>query len=1011
MPFEIEPEQLFARVRDELLSKQRLPLATYRLQFNSRFRFADAAQIVPYLARLGITDVYASPYLKASPGSAHGYDVIDYQALNPEIGSAEEHAALCARLSAHQLGQVLDFVPNHMGIEKGNAMWDDVLENGPSSIHARVFDIDWDPVKEELKNKVLLPVLGDQYGIVLENGQLRLVFRDGAFALHYYDRVFPIAPRQSAVILRHRLEELEKELTNQREQFDELQSIITSIEHLPQRTETEPAKLIERNREKEIVKRRLASLVAQSDRIAALIERNVEVFNGTPEDARSFDLLDQVLGRCSYRLAHWRVAGEEINYRRFFDINGLAAVRMEDREVFEEAHQLVFRWLAEERISGLRIDHPDGLFDPTAYFLNLQEQYFIVHAALRYREAGGAEQDWPAWEARLRSLVREEIGSAAETPLAKALYVVVEKIQGGKERIPDSWAIHGTTGYRFANNVSGLFVDRDNEQALTRIYNRFIGGPLNYRQLLYEKKKQVMSISMASEINVLARQLNRISEMNRRTRDFTLNALRRALVEFIALFPVYRTYVDESRPEIDQRDVHYIQWTIARAKEIDPTTNISLYDFLEDILLRQYPAHLNARERAVMLQFAMKLQQLTGPVMAKGLEDTVFYIYNRLVSLNEVGGEPERFGATEATFHLRNQERAEKWPGSLLTTSTHDTKRSEDVRARINVISEIPDEWQQHLRRWARWNRRHKTQVGDILAPVRNDEYLFYQSALGVWPMGDSLSVPQREEVHARLRQYMLKAIREAKAHTSWINPDPRYEAAVGGFVDAVLDPARSAPFLDDFLFFKRRIERPGQINALSQAVLKIASPGTTDIYQGCELWDLSLVDPDNRRPVDFEMRERLLNQLDAAAEQNREQLCRELFSEMTDGRIKLYVLSQGLRFRRQRETLFRRGEYLPLQASGPQAAQAISFARRQQGQLVLTVAPRLALRLLGPSGVGEAFAETYIQLPWQQQELALKDIFTGRTFQTPMLDGSAAIRVGEVLSSFPVSILEKVEE
>ncbi len=1010
MPFEIEPEQLFTRVRDELLAKQRLPLATYRLQFNHRFRFTDAARIVPYLARLGITDIYASPYLKASPGSAHGYDVIDYQALNPEIGSAEEHAALCSRLSEHQLGQVLDFVPNHMGIRKGNAMWDDVLENGPSSIHARVFDIDWDPVKEELKNKVLLPVLGDQYGIVLEDSQLRLVFQDGAFALHYYDLVFPIAPRQYAVIFRHRLEELEKELSNQREKFDELQSIITSIEHLPQRTETEPGKLIERNREKEIVKRRLANLVAQSDRIAAFIERNVEVFNGTPEDARSFDLLDQVLGRCSYRLAHWRVAGEEINYRRFFDINSLAAVRMEDREVFEEAHQLVFRWLAEDKISGLRIDHPDGLFDPTAYFFNLQEQYFIAHAALRYREAGGADQDSPAWEARLRALVREEIGSGPETPLAKALYVVVEKIQGGKERIPDAWAIHGTTGYRFANNLSGLFVDRDNEEALTRIYNRFIGGPINYRQLLYEKKKLVMSVSMASEINVLARSLNRISEMNRRTRDFTLNALRRALVEFIALFPVYRTYVDESRPEIDQRDVHYIQWTIARAKEIDPTTNTSLYDFLEDILLRRYPAHLNPRERAVMLQFAMKLQQLTGPVMAKGLEDTVFYIYNRLVSLNEVGGEPERFGATEATFHLRNQERAEKWPGSLLSTSTHDTKRSEDVRARINVISEIPDEWQHHLRRWARWNRRHKTQVGDILAPVRNDEYMFYQSALGVWPMGDSLSVPQREEVHARLRQYMLKAIREAKAHTSWVNPDPRYEAAVSGFVDSVLDPARSAQFLDDFLVFKRRIERPGQINALAQAVLKIASPGTTDIYQGCELWDLSLVDPDNRRPVDFEMRERLLNELDAAAEQNREQLCRELYSEMTDGRIKLFVLSQGLRFRRRRETLFRRGEYLPLQAFGPQAAQAISFARRQQGQLVLTVAPRLALRLLGPSGVGEAFAETYIRLPWQQQELALKDIFTGRTFQTRMLDGSAAIDVGEVLSSFPVSILEKVE-
>jgi len=1009
-PTEIEPEQLFVRVRDELLARRRLPLATYRLQFNASFRFADANRIVPYLARLGITDVYASPYLKATPGSLHGYNVIDHQALNPEIGSAEEHAALCASLAAHRLGQVLDFVPNHMGIEKGNALWDDVLENGPSSVYARFFDIDWDPVAEELKNKVLLPVLGDQYGIVLELGDLRLLFHEGAFELRYYDHQFPIAPRQYAVILRHRLEELEKELASQREQFEELQSIITAIEHLPQRTETDPAKMIERRREKEVVKRRLASLVAQSPPLAAFIEQNLQHFNGHPTDVRSFDALDEMLGRCSYRLAHWRVAGEEINYRRFFDINTLAALRMEDRPVFEEAHQLVFQWLAEGKISGLRIDHPDGLFDPTTYFLNLQEYSFIARASMRYRELGGGEDGWPELEARLRTLVRKEIQDDPDTPLAKALYVVVEKIQGGKERIPDAWAIHGTTGYRFANNLSGLFVDRDNEQALSQIYSRFIGGPVSYRELLYQKKKQVMGVSMASEINVLARQLNRISEVNRRTRDFTLNALRRALVEFIALFPVYRTYVDDWRPEVDARDVHYIQWTISKAKEVDPTTNASIYDFLEEVLLRRYPAHLNARERAMMLQFVMKLQQLTGPVMAKGLEDTVFYVYNRLVSLNEVGGEPDRFGATEATFHLRNQERVEKWPGSLLTTSTHDTKRSEDVRARINVVSEIPAEWHERLRRWARWNRRHKTPVGELLAPVRNDEYLFYQSALGVWPMGDESPSYQLEELKTRLGQYMLKAIREAKVHTSWINPDPRYEGATGQFVERALDPLRSELFLSDLQSFKRRIERAGQINGLAQAMLKIAAPGTTDIYQGCELWDLSLVDPDNRRPVDFALRERLLEELDAAVEQDRLRLCRDLFGQMSDGRIKLFVLSQGLRFRREREELFLLGEYLPLQASGPQAAQVICFARRLQGQLLVAVAPRLVLRLLDSTGVGAALSETYIQLPWQQQELSLKDVFTGQCFRTEMRDGCAAIPVGEVLNAFPVSMLEKAE-
>jgi len=1009
-PTEIEPEQLLVRVRDELSAGHRLPLATYRLQFNAGFRFTDANRIVPYLARLGITDVYASPYLKAAPGSLHGYDVIDHHALNPDIGSEEEHAALCASLAAHRLGQVLDFVANHMGIEKGNEMWDDVLENGPSSLYARFFDIDWDPVAEELKSKVLLPVLGDQYGIVLELGDLHLRFHDGAFELHYHDRQFPIAPRQYAVILRHRLEELEKELASEREQFEELQSIITAIEHLPQRTESDPAKMIERRREKEIVKRRLASLVAQSPPVAAFIEQNVKHFNGDLADPRSFDALDDVLKSCSYRLTHWRVAGEVINYRRFFDNNGLAALRMEDRTVFEEAHRLVFKWLAEGKISGLRIDHPDGLFDPTAYFLNLQEYYFIARAAQRYRDLGGSEDAWARCEAQLRSLLREEIRDHPETPLAKALYVVVEKIQGGAERIPDAWAIHGTTGYRFANNVSGLFVDRDNERALTQIYSRFIGGPVNYSEMLYQKKKQVMGVSMASEINVLARQLNRISQVNRRTRDFTLNVLRHALVEFIALFPVYRTYVDDWRPEVDARDVHYIQWTIAKAKEVDPTTDASIYDFLEEILLRRDPVHLNAQERALMLQFVMKLQQLTGPVMAKGLEDTLFYIYNRLVSLNEVGGEPERFGATEATFHLRNQERVEKWPGSLLTTSTHDTKRSEDVRARINVISEIPAEWHDRLRRWARWNRRHKTQLGELLAPARNDEYLFYQSALGAWPMGDELPSYQLEELKTRLSQYMLKAIREAKVHTSWINPDPRYEGAMNQFVERVLDPLRGALFLSDLQNFKRRIERAGQINGLAQAMLKIASPGTTDIYQGCELWDLSLVDPDNRRPVDFALRERLLEELDTAAEQDRLRLCHDLFGQMSDGRIKLFVLSQGLRFRRAREALFRQGEYLPLQASGPQAAQVICFARRLQGQLLVAVAPRLVLRLLDSAGVGAALAETYIQLPWQQQDLSLRDVFTGQRFRTEMRDGCAAIPVAEVLNAFPVSMLEKAE-
>ncbi|HEX9507129.1 MAG TPA: malto-oligosyltrehalose synthase, partial [Myxococcales bacterium] len=741
-------------------------------------------------------DLYASPYLKAAPGSTHGYDVVDHQALNPEVGSPEQHEAFCNELQSLGLGQVLDFVPNHMGIEQGNAIWDDVLENGPSSLYAPTFDIDWDPVKEELKNKVLLPVLGDQFGDVLERGELKLLFQGGAFFISYFQRLLPVPPRCYATVLGLRVDELEKEMAEEREHFDELQSILTALQHLPQRTETDPARRVERNREKEIVKRRLFALASQSPHIQSFIDRNVALFNGMPGDPRSFDRLDELLSQCCFRLAHWRVAGEEINYRRFFDVNTLAAIRVETIDVFEQAHALIFRWLAEKKVTGLRIDHPDGLFDPTAYFLNLQEWNFITLAKQRFLEAGSSIDEWPPVELRLRSLFGAEIAEQPDSPLRKSLYVVVEKIQGGKERIPEAWAIHGTTGYRFANNLGGLFVDTSNEAAITFIYRRFIGTAIDFHQLLYEKKKLIMSISMASEINMLARELNRISEMNRHSRDFTLNALRRALVEFIALFPVYRTYVDGLRPEVDLRDTRYIQWTIARAKERDTITNVSLFDFLADILLRRYPEHLNPQEREVMLRFAMKVQQVTGPVMAKGLEDTVFYIYNRLLSLNEVGGEPDRFGTSEHTFHLRNQERAESRPGSLLTTSTHDTKRSEDVRARLNVLSEVPGEWATHLRRWARWNKRWKTRVGPSLWPSANDEYFFYQSVLGAWPMGAPISETELARFRQRIQQYLLKAIREAKVHTSWINTDSEYEGATARFVERALDRAHSPRFI-----------------------------------------------------------------------------------------------------------------------------------------------------------------------------------------------------------------------
>jgi len=1006
-------DKLFVRVRKDLLARARAtPLSTYRIQLHKGFTFQDARAVVPYLARLGVSDFYASPYLKASPGSTHGYDCVDHQQLNPEVGSAEEHAALCHALREQGMGQVLDVVPNHMGIERFNALWFEVLENGPSSMYAKYFDIDWAPVKAELRDKVLLPILGDQYGIVLENGELKLGYRDGAFFIRYYDHLLPLAPRQYANVLRPGLAELETRLGATNPHLIELQSILTAIEHLPSRTETEQAKVIERNREKEVIKRRLTAVVEASPELAAFVAARVEACNGTAGNPRSFDTLDALLAGCSYRLAHWRVAGEEINYRRFFDINGLAAIRVEDPEVFDEAHARVLDWLSRGCVTGLRIDHPDGLFDPTAYFLRLQERFFLEQARAKFlEEHGESDARWPAVEQRLVERWRSEVAEDLGSPLRKALFVVVEKIQGGRERMPEAWAVHGTTGYRFANFVGGVFVQPDAQKQLTETYHRFIGEATDFEELVYQKKLLIMRTAMASEINMLAYELNRISEMHRRTRDFTLNSLRRALVEFIALFPVYRTYVDGWRPELDARDVQYIEWTIARAKERNATTNVSIYDFLRNILLRRYPDHLNERERAAMLRFAMKLQQVTGPVMAKGLEDTSFYIYNRLVSLNEVGGEPEHFGTRVPDFHQRNRERGEHWPASLLTTSTHDTKRSEDVRARIHVLTELPEEWSRRVEHWGQLNAAHVSKLPGGPAPSRNDEYLFYQTVVGTWPMGgEPLSIPELEDFQRRVREYMGKAIKEAKVRTSWTNPDADYDTAVARFVDACFDPGRSAAFLEDVRQFKRRIEPAGQLNSLGQLALKLASPGVVDTYQGCELWDLSLVDPDNRRPVDFELRARLLEALDREAAQDAAGLCERLLADRDDGRIKLYTLAQGLRLRQRQQALFRAGGYHELELEGPRARTAVAFARKHEEALVITAVPRFTLSALeGEGGLARAYEGTFVALPEAYGGMMFRDVFTGREVRPERgTTGGVVLPLSPLLAGFPVVLLER---
>jgi len=1030
-------------IEDSTLARQlapRLPSATYRLQFNRLFTFADARRLLAYLDELGISDVYASPYLRARADSTHGYDIADHNQLNPAVGDEAEYDALVHELHARGMGQILDVVPNHMGIgESTNSWWMDVLENGPSSRFAPFFDIDWHPLKAELENKVLLPILGQQYGRVLENCELVLSYDDGAFFLRYWQTDLPINPRTYVDILGMPLEQLIVTLGSEHEQVLEYQSVMTGLEHLPPRTETERAKVVERGREKEILKRRLSALADSAPEVRAAIEQTVLRFNGERGDPRSFDLLDALIERQAYRLSYWRVAAEEINYRRFFDVNDLAAIRMDRIEVFEATHKLVLQLLAEGKISGLRVDHPDGLWDPAGYFRRLQESYVDAIDERRKTKdetsANGAENNAPATRSDPSSFV---LRPRSDRPL----YIVAEKILARGEHLPEDWAVHGTSGYDYLNALNGIFVDGSTERRFSEIYADFIGTRLGFDDLVYATRKQIMLVSMASEINVLAYQLNRISEHNRYYRDFTLYSLREALRELIACFPVYRTYIVATTEQIEERDRIVIETAVNRARGRNPTIDPSIYDFLREILLLRYPDTLDPAAREEQRTFVMKFQQLTGPVMAKGMEDTAFYIYNRLTSLNEVGGEPQRFGATVASFHRQNQERLRDWPAAMLATSTHDTKRSEDVRARISVLSELPEQWRKALTRWSRWNRRKKIDVDGKPAPHRNEEYLLYQTLLGVWPFEmtkderpttnrndenlSSLVVGRSSEFVARIQAYMVKAIREAKVNTSWLNPNTTYDEAVRAFVAAILEDTPGNRFLADFRSLQATVAHFGAFNALSQTLLKLTSTGVPDVYQGSELWDFSLVDPDNRRPVDYDLRAWWLGEL-IDPPGGRADLARSLVDSKADGRIKLYLTHRALRFRRDHAELFRAGSYVPLEATGDAGEHIVAFARALAapgpvsgargasvpGKEALIVAPRLLAKWLRDADVlplgAAAWGDTLLALPHATPGQRYRDIFTDRAHPVIERDGAIGLPLAELLEHFPVALLERI--
>ena len=944
-----------------------IPSATYRLQFNRGFTFIQARGVVAYLDDLGISHCYSSPYFLASAESTHGYDIADHNQLNPAIGSREDYDAFVAELRQRGMGQIVDFVPNHMGIaESLNRWWMDVLENGPGSIYAPYFDIDWCPLKDELEGKVLLPILGDQYGRVLEKGELKLLFESGAFFVEYYATRLPLAPRTYSHILRHALEiatpgtsvdVLPVSVDDKAPDpgVNELRSILTALDHLPSRNELAPDKIAERLREKEVIKQRLEKLCGEQPEVSTAITTALREISGSAGVSRSFDSLDTLLGAQPYRLSYWKVAAEEINYRRFFDINSLAAIRMERKDVFDASHRFIFELIAAGAITGLRIDHVDGLWNPREYLEQLQQRYASVFN-LDHADKG--------------------------------LYLLVEKILIGSEQLRQDWPVHGTTGYDFTIQAISVFVDPAAEKSLTNTYNRFIGETIRFEDMVYEKKRQTMRLSLASEINVLGSILNRLSEQNRWFRDFTLNALTAAVREVIACFPVYRTYLAPGL-ETSEEDRQIIHRAVAAAKRRNPALERSIFDFLREILLMKFPENIDAAALEEHVRFVLKFQQCTGPIMAKGLEDTAFYIYNRLVALNEVGGEPQKFGSSVESYHRLCLRRHADLPHAMLATSTHDTKRSEDVRTRIAALSEIPAEWKRALQRWKSANRRLKRDVEGRFAPDANEEYLLYQMLLGTWPL-HPMTEDERKGYVVRIQDYMTKAIKEAKLNSSWIEPNEAWDEAVRAFVLAVMEPGSRNRFLQAFIPLAEQIAELGAINSLSQLLLKCTAPGVPDIYQGTEIWDFSMVDPDNRRPVDYSERASLVSEIAKSTPV-------EMLASWRSGAVKLFVTRTLLRFRRENPELFARGTYAPLELSGEFKDCCIAFRREWEGQVIIVAAPRLVSKVGFPP-LGDLWKDTAIAgtMP------GLRNLFTGQGLPPTV----SSLPLSQVFAEFPVAVL-----